>query len=122
MALTQCPKSEVYSTNEVKTDNYWIDGSPIYRKVIELGTLPNSGQKLVNHGISNLDKIVSAQGTAYATGVIMPIPNVAVGTQATDLQAQVNLFFPNLTQVRIITGTDRSGYTGYLILEYTKSS
>lgn len=33
--------AEIYSTNEIKTNKVWIDGKPIYRKVIDLGTLGN---------------------------------------------------------------------------------
>ena len=31
--------SNSYSTNEVKTNKVWIDGKPIYRKVVDLGTI-----------------------------------------------------------------------------------
>lgn len=33
--------AENYSTYEIKTNKVWIDGKPIYRKVIDLGTLGN---------------------------------------------------------------------------------
>ena len=36
---------DVYSTDEVKTNKVWIDGKPIYRKVVDCGALPN-GQKI----------------------------------------------------------------------------
>ena len=34
-------KQDVYSTNEVKTNKVWVDGKPIYRKVVT-GTLPTT--------------------------------------------------------------------------------
>ena len=36
-----------YSTNEVKTGGKWIDGKPIYRKVVDFGALPNASEKTV---------------------------------------------------------------------------
>ena len=49
---------EVYSTEE-QVVGTWIDGKPIYRKVIDFGALPNSTLKQVPHGISDIDAIVS---------------------------------------------------------------
>ena len=41
--------SNSYSTDEVKTDEKWIDGKPIYRKTIICGALPNNTTKNVAH-------------------------------------------------------------------------
>lgn len=49
---------ESYSTDEVKTNKTWIDGKPIYRKVINFGARTYSnGTNTINHNISNFDTI-----------------------------------------------------------------
>lgn len=42
---------QTYSTNEVNTGKVWIDGKPIYRKVL------NITSQSQNHNINNLDTI-----------------------------------------------------------------
>lgn len=44
-----------YSINEVKTNKTWVDGKPIYRKVIDV-TIKNAA---VNHGIQNIENIIN---------------------------------------------------------------
>lgn len=42
---------DIYSTSEIKTNKIWIDGKPIYRKVL------NITSQSQNHNINNLDTI-----------------------------------------------------------------
>lgn len=53
---------EVYSTNEVKTNKVWIDGKPIYRKVISVNSPSSSGvyRTIANMGSNVVDTLVSA--------------------------------------------------------------
>ena len=44
-----------YFTDEIDTGMKWIDGKPIYRKVINVGALPNNSEKTIAHNISNID-------------------------------------------------------------------
>lgn len=39
--ITNILNAEIYSTSEVKTNYLWTNNKPIYRKVIDLGTLEN---------------------------------------------------------------------------------
>lgn len=55
---------EVYSTSEVKTNKVWIDGKPIYRKVLS-GTLP-TGTGGNSFFISN-SEIISVNGFVKST-------------------------------------------------------
>lgn len=43
-----------YSTEETKTGNYWIDGKPIYRKVVQV-TISLPGNSWTNTGINISD-------------------------------------------------------------------
>ena len=42
-----------YSTSEVKTNDVWIDGKPIYRKVVTGTTPASGGNKTVGTGVTN---------------------------------------------------------------------
>lgn len=109
--------SNDYSTDE-KAVGTWIDGKPIYQKTINFGTLPNADTKLVDMNISNIDRIISYSGLAVSSTGIMTIPNVSIEN---NLQYAVNLWFTS-TQIRIITAFDRSNFTAYITIQYTKTT
>ena len=107
-----------YSTNEINTGVKWIDGSTIYKKTINVGTLPNNTTNLVNHNISNIGTIIEIKGTAYESSTTNTIPLPYVGDT---LNATVKIFTTS-SVINIWAGTDRSGYSGYITLYYTKSA
>lgn len=101
-----------YSTTE-KIVGTWIDGSPIYQKTIDIGTLPNNTTKTVAHEITNLDFVISAKGSGYRSsdGLINIFPD-APGVD----------IWLNATNINIKTNSDKSGYTkAYVTLQYTKT-
>lgn len=109
------PISDSYSTSEVLTNKVWIDGKPIYRKVINFGSLPNSTTKTVAHGISGLGQIVHIYGTVCDGTTYIPLPAASrIESWSIELSA-------NATNVSITTGQDRSSLSGYIFVEYTKS-
>jgi len=65
----------VYSTSETDTGKVWIDGKPIYRKVIT-NTTPESGSVSKTIGtISNIESLVSLIGNIYNSSYgFIPIP------------------------------------------------
>lgn len=104
-----------YSTTE-QIIGTWIDGSTIYRKVVDLGVLPDTATKSVDHNISNLNFFVSITGIAIKSGVNnLPLPFVHETTPSNSIR-----IFGNDTQITIGCGNDRSTWNGYAILEYTK--
>lgn len=110
--------AEEYSTMETKTSGIWVDGSPIYRKVINFGALPNATTKTVDHNITGLSTVINVYGVAnYANGVALPLSFAAPANN-------VNAVGLNLTStgVQITAGTDRSTASAYIVIEYTKSS
>lgn len=99
----------------------WIDGKPIYRKVINTGALPNTESKTVNHNIDNIDFITNYYGIAYraADNTFIRLPFVQSG-QSLNLQVAV---FINKTIISLVTSSDRSGFAiSYVIIEYTKTT
>ena len=75
-----------YSTNEVKTNNTWIDGKPIYRKVLTIPSLTKAtmttsiggdrlllpGSTTVSSGISNMGFLINMYGSIYNNNNQMP--------------------------------------------------
>lgn len=105
-----------YSTTEQNTGRLWIDGKTIYRKVINLGSLPNATPGSVAHGISNLSTVVSLSGFATNGTVFLPLPLARYNNFA----SQIGLY-ADKTNVVVEPGNDRTAYTGYVIMEYTKT-
>lgn len=105
-----------YSTTE-QVIGTWIDGKPIYRKVIECGALPDTSNKDVAHNIQNFGETISCRGMAVRTSdsraLTIPdsTPSAEIVCGATD------------TNVYITTHNDRSSFDdSFLILEYTKTT
>jgi len=105
-----------YSTVEQDTGRKWIDGRTIYRKVIDLGTLPNTASASVAHDITNIGAIVSLTGWATNGTIYFPLPLARFNNFA----SQIGLY-ADTTNVTVEAGTDRTAFTGYAILEYTKT-
>lgn len=106
-----------YSATEQNTGRLWIDGKTIYRKEINLGYLPNAVPGSVAHGISNLSTVVSLWGFATNGTVFLPLPLARYNNFA----SQIGLY-ADTTNIVVEPGNDRTAYTGYVIIEYTKTS
>lgn len=113
-------KAEEYSTSEVKTNKRWIDGKPVYRKVIT-GTNPSSQTQLNIDLPTTVDTITnyyyqtssSANYRIDNNYVENGVVQVSVAVQATT------------TNQRLYFGTLNSGYYTrpyILIVEYTKTT
>lgn len=105
-----------YSTTEQNTGRLWIDGKTIYRKQVNLGSLTNTTPKSVAHGISNLSTVVSLTGFATNGTVFLPLPLARYNNFA----SQIGLYI-DTTNVVVEPGNDRTTYTGYVVIEYTKT-
>lgn len=114
--------ADKYSTNEIIIGR-WIDNKPIYRKVINFGSLPDTTSKSVAHNIANIDFIVNVWGMAKRENAVndvnffpinesRPLNNIdAIGLFVTD------------TTIIIQTGVDRSNIPiTYVMIEYTKTT
>ncbi len=110
---------ENYTSTEQDTGFTWVDGSKIYKKTIDFGAMPNTGNKRVNHNISNLSWVVKVEGMAYrpldGSRFTLPYPS-------NDAGYSMNL---TVTQTEIIVGAgiDRTDLTqSFITVYYTKSS
>lgn len=108
-----------YSTTEINTGAKWIDGTAIYKKTINTGALPNITTKNVAHNISNLGSVIKIEGWAYssAAGFHFPLPYVSSG----QVNECIGVYVDN-SNIVIKAGVDRTAFTSYVTLYYTKSS
>ena len=104
--------SNSYSTEEIKTGGTWIDGKPIYRKVVNVGTLPDKTSKNVQHNIQNLDKVLE----------IKLVANDGISSIVCNFGGKEMGVYIDAANVIITSGDNFTGYSGYAIIEYTKTT
>ena len=104
-----------YSLSEQATDLKWVDNKTIYQKTIYMDSLPNNTTKDFPHGAS-IDYVVDYKGIVTDGTTYMSINTPSVGS------SNSNAFrtFVNATNVRIATGSDRTAWSGYVTIYYTK--
>ena len=59
MTLGDTAYKDIYYTTETKTNKVWIDGKPIYRKVIKLNNFKIENGANIEHNIQNINEIIS---------------------------------------------------------------
>lgn len=112
---------EVYSTEE-QIIGTWIDGKPLYRKVINAKpTISNSSYQTISikHNISDLKNVYKCNAFLHNTGntqtYILPVETSA--TQA------IGISEINSTNIIMYSKNDTwSGWIAEIILEYTKTT
>ena len=109
----------VFSTAE-RIVGQWVDGSDIYEKTISIGNLPNNTTKAVAHGVSNMSILLDIRGTCNAVqaGTLYSRP-LPMSDPSTSNNIRVDLVGAN---INIKTAADWSAYSGYVTIQYTKSS
>ncbi len=106
------------ATEQALTGVLWTDAKQVFRKVIDIGGLPNATTKNVAHGITGLDTVIEAEGialnTSGGTHVQLGRPTAGAGSQVT-----INV---NATNVQIVTDADLTANDdSHVILLYTKT-
>lgn len=92
---------------------------PLYRKIIQLGALPNTTIKFVAHGLTCASLVpasVDARLYSYAASLFLSVPFVF-----STLPDNV-AFFLDATNIVIYAGNDRSPLTGVAVIQYAKTA
>lgn len=110
-------KKQEYSTEEVNTGNTWIDGKPIYRKVI-YSTINKSGTVSVQHGIANLG-IVTNMYINFNCGD-RQMTNARISTDGYNVG--LDTIYADYFDIAIPTAFGSSIKYIYAIMEYTKTT
>lgn len=119
-AINELKNAEVYSTNEIKTNKVWVDGKPIYRKVINYTGTLSAGGNYIAHNISNLGTVVDAKGyTLFGTSYYM----MSAYETANNFINIKSISSDNVVvQIGSSWGSSFSSSGCTLILEYTKTA
>lgn len=107
---------EVYSTTEQRIGT-WM-GKPLYRKVVNV-TMPNNEIKQTAHNIQNIDVITNIKGITVSSDVntFIPIITANTGDNSYALQTWADKIY-----IYVRSGVDYAMQTGFVILEYTKTT
>ena len=109
-------ESKSYSTTETLTGGKWIDGKPIYRKVIEFNSeteIPTGGKSytLSALGLSDIDNIFSV----YAFNT--------TGSKTTKRRfSPLSMYWESDTTIQVRATSSVTSYFLGLIIEYTKTT
>lgn len=114
-----------YSTTETVIGT-WVDGKPIYRKVVQLTSTSLSSSKWLYIDVSNdnIETIIDVKGTVNLTSTL-GTKNQLIQRTVTDAITTygIGLGDMNSTQIGIQFGTSYTQLnSGYLIYEYTKTT
>ena len=127
--------TEIYSTDEIIIGR-WIDGKPIYRKVINQ-TLPSSGGMgstykifIISNELSNynIEKMITMKGlTRRSDGWEMPIPTAQTEEHSGSVRIHAHITFNDITKILncVITTGKNDVYENQpitFIIEYTKTT
>ena len=110
-----------WSTEE-KLVGYWIDGKAVYEKTVDCGAL-SAGSQNIAHGITNLDTVISYNGTCIRSD-----DNRSIPTSSIQNNAARNVGIAGVTSQNIIIHVG-SEYIStnvlkdcYVTLRYTKTT
>lgn len=108
--------TNIVTGEEVET-NEQFNGKTVYCKAVDVGTLPNAGNKNVATGLDmSVINAVRIEGIAKnSNGTTIPLPNATPNNTYA-----IGCFLTAGGNVQIGTNIDRSDYTGIVRIYYTK--
>ncbi len=108
---------DVYSNNEIKTNKIWIDGKPIYRKVITGVFTYSENTDITIETLSEVNEIIEIGGYSMANGFYWKINSVYKNTY------WLSSFFLTTSKTLKINGSSQFTNAPYkVIIEYTKTT
>lgn len=105
-----------YSTDE-QVVGTWIDGKPIYEKVINSGYLANNNSITIDVSHLNINDVIQLKGIAFTDDKKQFRP-ITLGTSDSNA---IRIDFTN-NNVRILTWSNWSSYNSFVIIQYTKTT
>lgn len=119
---------EIYSTTEVKTNKVWIDGKPIYRKVLK-GEYSTSGSSSFSINLpvgSSVDTMIDYFGThGMKTGSLARIINKIGQPTVSGINYSSTMYYEKTTNNIVVDISGKSSSaTAWceVIVEYTKTT
>jgi hypothetical protein len=111
--FSDIPKVSMSET-EYDTGKLWIDNRPIFGIVVDIGALPNDGEKRVASGVPVGATVLSVNG--YTKGTLDTVTTLCIPS------VSVPVFYDDDTQELVITTAyDMTSFTeSFVVLEYVK--
>lgn len=106
--INEIKKGEIYSTTETKTNKVWIDGKPIYRKVITVSNIGTSFDTTIS-GIDSLFFNDKSRISWNFSSISYPID-------------RARFSFTKQTNRIAADNEDVATWSAVLVLEYTKTT
>lgn len=113
-------KAAFSTTRERQTIDTWINDKPIYRKTINVGAITSGSQKVVNHGISDVDEIwvdLSNSFLKAGDGNTYTLPRVTSAALNQMIEVVVSK-----SQIFVTPGSNGSFSGCYVTVRYTKTT
>ena len=107
----------VYLDTEHEVGRFGDD--TLYSITIDCGLLWNSQAKSITTQIV-ADKIIAIDGIAISSTNIINLPHVGTGSGDGHVALNINKNSSNVLTIVITSNSDRTTYTGYVTLYYTK--
>jgi hypothetical protein len=98
---------DIYDEEETLTNKIWLR-KPVYRKLVDLGALPDSAIKHVPHGIQGTISFLPLQGVVPKAGFNLP-----------SLTHNIDIYADSFN-VYVLTNNVTKGVQAYAVLEYIK--
>ena len=120
-AINELKNGGIYSTEEIKTNNVWIDDNniehPIYRKRFAI-EVDSESNLYINHNLQNIDKMWLNQEASFYWGQNESIP-LNYYYSSTDWGRS----WLTTTHIRIrVASSNFNVRTAYIVIEYTKTT
>lgn len=110
-------KLNTYSTDEIRIGT-WM-GKPLYRKVYYVNAFANNGNVYLDINVENVDTVISANGYAKNSS---HTETIFLNSSYSNAIYDVIVWEESKNKLRLHSTSDRSGYSGYVWIEYTKTT
>ena len=110
-------KLSTYSTDEIRVGT-WM-GKPLYRKVYYVNAFANNGNVYLDINVENVDTVISANGYAKNSS---HTETIFLNSSYSNAIYDVIVWEESKNKLRLHSTSDRSGYSGYVWIEYTKTT
>ena len=104
-----------YSLEE-KVIGIWM-GKTLYRKCYKVNSFPNAGKTYFSAEVSNIEEVIHAGGFAKTSNETIFIQGAYDSSHHDAV-----VYEPSGNQIRLRASSDRTGYSGYVWIEYTKTT
>jgi len=119
ISIPTTPQLVDYKLTEQELAQLWTDGSPVHKKTINFGALPNAATKNVAHAITNLGVLIEVEAVARntSTNMRLTLPWLLEGTATNNVKLQTDN-----TNIVVATTLNFSVYDEcYITLYYTRT-